>query len=102
MVHTSSDCPGLLQAVPQWPELQEAVARLCQAWWAAEAPGREALVAQTLPYLLLRALTSGARCLQLWPLLAYAPHACTEGSRCLPLPCAGLNPMRQVKPFGLQ
>ena len=47
------------QAVPQLPELQESVARLCQAWWGAEVPGREALVAQALPYLILRALTTG-------------------------------------------
>ena len=53
---------GFLQGVPQWPEVQEAVARLCLAWWAADAPGREALVAQALPYLLLRALATGAPC----------------------------------------
>jgi hypothetical protein len=41
--------------------VQEAVAALCLAWWRLGAPGREALVPQTLPYLLVRALTTGAR-----------------------------------------
>ena len=45
------------QAAAEWPQVQEAVAKLCLAWWQAEAPGRTALVPQTLPYLLVRALT---------------------------------------------
>ena len=53
-------CMHAAQAIPQCPELQESVARLGQAWWGADAPGKEALVAQALPYLILRALTTGA------------------------------------------
>ncbi len=48
------------QAAAEWPQVQEAVARLCLAWWQARAPAREAFVPQTLPYLLVRALTTGA------------------------------------------
>ena len=44
------------QAAAKEPELQESVARLCVAWWQADAPGKEALVTQTIPYLLVRAL----------------------------------------------
>ena len=60
--HTAALIPRCVhgpQGVPQWPEVQEAVAKLCLAWWTADAPGKEALVAQTLPYLLLRALATG-------------------------------------------
>lgn len=49
------------QAAAEWPQVQEAVAKLCLAWWQAEAPGRAALVPQTLPYLLVRALTGAPR-----------------------------------------
>ncbi len=49
-----------LQTAPEWPELQEAAAGLCLAWWHAEAPGKEAVVAQALPYLLNLALATGA------------------------------------------
>jgi hypothetical protein len=52
--------------------VQEAVAALCLAWWRLGAPGREALVPQTLPYLLVRALTTGAR-------LGAAAHAGSRG-----------------------
>lgn len=47
-----------VQAAANWPELQESVARLCVAWWQADAPGKEALVTQTIPYLLVRALST--------------------------------------------
>ena len=42
------------------PEVQEAVAKLCMAWWLASASGREGVVPQTLPYLLVTALTTGS------------------------------------------
>ena len=48
-----------VQAVPHLPAVQEAVAKLCLAWWQAGAAGRETLVLQTLPYALVKALTSG-------------------------------------------
>lgn len=51
----------MAQAAPGAPALNEAVAQLCCAAWTKKAECREALVAQTLPYLLLRALTSGWR-----------------------------------------
>ena len=51
-----------LQAAAEWPELQESVAKLCVAWWQADAPGKEALVTQTLPYLLVRALSTSKAC----------------------------------------
>lgn len=49
----------MLQAATEVPELQEAVAKLCIAYWQAKAPSRECVVAQLLPYLLVCALTSG-------------------------------------------
>lgn len=48
-----------LQAAPGSPALQDAVSQLCCAVWTAKVEGREAVVAQTLPYLIIRALTSG-------------------------------------------
>lgn len=48
-----------MQAAPGAAALNEAVAQLCCAAWTAQAVCREALVPQTLPYLLLRALESG-------------------------------------------
>ena len=51
---------SVLQAATDLPEVQEAVVKLCMAWWLANAPGREGIVPQTLPYLLVKALTSGA------------------------------------------
>lgn len=38
---------------------QDAVARLCSSWWSLGAEGRESLVSQTLPYLLVKALSAG-------------------------------------------
>ena len=48
-----------MQAVPHLPELQDATAKLCFSWWQADAVNREALVTQTLPYMLVKALTTG-------------------------------------------
>ncbi|KAK9808548.1 hypothetical protein WJX73_007262 [Symbiochloris irregularis] len=48
-----------LLAATEAPELQGAVAQLCLSWWQAGAPGKQRLVPQTLPYLLVKALTSG-------------------------------------------
>ena len=48
-----------LLAASEYPALQEEVARLCLDWWAAGAAGREQLMPQTLPYLLVSALQSG-------------------------------------------
>ena len=50
-----------MQAAADMPEVQEAVVKLCMAWWLAAAPDREAVVPQTLPYLLVKALTSGSQ-----------------------------------------
>ena len=47
-----------MQAAAHWPEVQESVAKLCVAWWQADAPGKEALITQTIPYLLVRALST--------------------------------------------
>ncbi len=47
-----------VQAAASWPEVQESVAKLCVAWWQADAPGKEALITQTIPYLLVRALST--------------------------------------------
>ena len=50
----------MLQALQQRaPEVADAVARLCSAWWQAELPGRDCLVPQMVPYLLYQAVTSG-------------------------------------------
>eukprot|EP00887_Chlorella_sp_A99_P007770 scaffold20.g7770.t1 len=48
-----------LLAAPEFPALQEEVARLCLEWWQAEAPGRERLSPQAVPYLLVVALQAG-------------------------------------------
>lgn len=42
------------QAAAEHPELQNTVARFCELWWAQGLEGKEALVAQTLPFLLVR------------------------------------------------
>ncbi|CAL8463631.1 g3165 [Coccomyxa elongata] len=47
-----------LLAAAEWLDLQDAVASLCMAWWQAGAAGKEAIIAQTLPYLLVRALST--------------------------------------------
>lgn len=49
-----------LLAAGQFQGLQDEVARLCLEWWQAEAPGREKLTPQTMPYLLVKALQTGA------------------------------------------
>lgn len=53
--------------------------RLCSAWWGYQAAGKEALVSQTLPYLLVRALSAGA-------LAAPVMFTC-----CLPIASSGLR-----------
>jgi hypothetical protein len=45
-------CP---QALELAPAVQDAVARLCCAWWTAGGPDKEELLSQTLPFLLVRA-----------------------------------------------
>lgn len=35
------------------PEVSDCVAKLCCAWWERKAAGREALVSQTTPYVLV-------------------------------------------------
>lgn len=37
-----------------WPDVADAVAKLCCSWWQYEADNREFLVSQALPYLLVR------------------------------------------------
>ena len=41
--------------------VQEAVARLCEACWHGEMPGQEAVVAKTMPFVLMTALRSARR-----------------------------------------
>eukprot|EP00232_Nephroselmis_pyriformis_P015184 CAMPEP_0182884986 /NCGR_PEP_ID=MMETSP0034_2-20130328/19337_1 /TAXON_ID=156128 /ORGANISM="Nephroselmis pyriformis, Strain CCMP717" /LENGTH=877 /DNA_ID=CAMNT_0025018231 /DNA_START=21 /DNA_END=2651 /DNA_ORIENTATION=+ len=48
-----------LLSAEDFPALQEAVSKLCEAWWAKDLPGKESLVPQTVPYLLVKALASG-------------------------------------------
>lgn len=48
-----------LLVAADYPALQEQVAHLCLEWWQAEAPGRERLTPQTVPFLLLTALQQG-------------------------------------------
>eukprot|EP00963_Diacronema_lutheri_P005589 scaffold431_cov334-Pavlova_lutheri.AAC.104 len=50
---------GALLAAAEQPNVQESVSRLCEAWWTAGLNEKEALVPQTIPYLLVKALTSG-------------------------------------------
>ena len=58
-----------VQAAADMPEVQEAVVKLCMAWWLAAAPERESVVPQTLPYLLVRALSTG----EAWQQHCYDP-----------------------------
>eukprot|EP00798_Chlamydomonas_sp_ICE-L_P016056 gene16056-22193_t len=46
-------------ALGDCPEVQDAVSKLCCSWWELQIQGREALVPQTLPYILVRANASG-------------------------------------------
>jgi hypothetical protein len=46
-------CAPTPQALELAPAVQDAVARLCCAWWAAGAPDKEELLSQTLPFLLV-------------------------------------------------
>ncbi|KAF5833222.1 condensin II non structural maintenance of chromosomes subunit-domain-containing protein [Dunaliella salina] len=46
-------------ALEDLPEVQDPVVKLCCSWWELKAPGRENFVPQSLPYLLVRANTSG-------------------------------------------
>ncbi len=66
-----------LQAAPGSPALQDAVSQLCCAVWTAKVEGREAVVAQTLPYLIIRALTSGGlrRMQRAWQLVQHMQRA---------------------------
>ena len=42
------------QVLNMCPPVQDAVARLCCAWWAGNGPDKEELLSQTLPFLLVR------------------------------------------------
>jgi condensin-2 complex subunit G2 len=42
-------------------ELQEIVATLCEIWWKDHHPGRESLIAQSLPFLLSKSLEFGKK-----------------------------------------
>ena len=42
----------------QFPSLQEQVAKLCELWWSSGVQGKERLVAQCLPYVAVKALTT--------------------------------------------
>ncbi|GAX76009.1 hypothetical protein CEUSTIGMA_g3452.t1 [Chlamydomonas eustigma] len=44
-----------LLAVGDLPEVQDPVARLCCSWWELQVAGKEQLMPQTLPYILIRA-----------------------------------------------
>lgn len=50
---------NLFQAAGAYPQLQQAVARMCLAWWQSGARNRESLVTQTIPYYLVAALSTG-------------------------------------------
>lgn len=47
-----------LLALEMCPPVQDAVARLCCAWWVAGGPDKEELLSQTLPFLLVRSSSS--------------------------------------------
>ncbi|WIA12344.1 hypothetical protein OEZ85_012395 [Tetradesmus obliquus] len=49
---------ALLELGNARPDVQDAVAKLCCTWWQYGAENREFLVSQTLPFLLLRAISS--------------------------------------------
>ncbi|KAL6746182.1 condensin II non structural maintenance of chromosomes subunit-domain-containing protein [Haematococcus lacustris] len=48
-----------LLALEGAPHVQDAVAKLCCSWWEQDCPGKDHLLAQTLPYILDRASLSG-------------------------------------------
>ncbi|KAF6261308.1 condensin II non structural maintenance of chromosomes subunit-domain-containing protein [Scenedesmus sp. NREL 46B-D3] len=50
---------ALLELGDARPDVQDAVAKLCCIWWQYGAENREFLVSQTLPFLLLRAISTG-------------------------------------------
>jgi hypothetical protein len=41
------------QAVGDLPEVQDPVAKLCCSWWELQVAGKEQLMPQTLPYILV-------------------------------------------------
>ena len=67
-----------VQAAPDWPELQEAVAKLCLSWWQLDAPGKETLVLQTLPFMLVKALTTGLQTSSAYVLFPIFPGCILE------------------------
>lgn len=75
----------MTQAAPGSPALQDAVSQLCCAVWAAKVEGREAVVAQTLPYLIIRALTSGEQRISRTNMqIAHLKNALTSGEEGVP------------------
>ncbi|GAQ82457.1 hypothetical protein KFL_001120010 [Klebsormidium nitens] len=50
---------SVLLGLEEDASLQDSAARLCEAWWAQNLPGREKIMAQTIPYLVARALDNG-------------------------------------------
>lgn len=42
-------------------ELQDTIAMLCEVWWKDHLPGRESLIAQSLPFLLSKSLEVGRK-----------------------------------------
>ncbi|XP_002980805.2 condensin-2 complex subunit G2 [Selaginella moellendorffii] len=43
------------------PELQDAISELCELWWREGFDGKESLIAQSLPFLMSRSLTSNRK-----------------------------------------
>ena len=73
---------------------QEAIARVCEAWWADERAGAEMLMPQLLPYLLVQALGDEARDADVKRLFAVthaaaAAAAAAAGNSGLPCAAAG-------------
>ena len=89
---------GCLQLAPQSPVLQDAVSQMCCTVWLAKLEGRECVVAQTLPHLVIRALTTGASQLSHANSHGQQHTQSTVPSRCMfsSVPALPTSPLLQV------
>ncbi len=51
--------PTTPQDLSEVPDYQDATARLCSTWWLLGAPGKEHLIASTVPYVVMKAVEGG-------------------------------------------
>ncbi|KAJ7120632.1 hypothetical protein O6H91_04G021800 [Diphasiastrum complanatum] len=61
VLHIVKSLHDILVFLEDAPDLQDSIARLCEQCWREGFPGREALVAQSLPFLLSKSLGSNRK-----------------------------------------